>query len=473
MIKAHVNFFKKLRDWDGFGFNYVETCQTADFSTNPQDYGGFSTLPEEKRREIVEAVFGEDGLKPGILKMFFGPLHQKKENMNGSEYYEINMGNYNHTEATTWTRYFAREGLKKTRSRGGNLKVVTTMYSPPGWMTKQGFIRGRDLDPQYRIECAKYMVSWIKFLREAEGLPVKYISLHNEGEDYVRWHEDGSTSGLEHGHDYNMYWPPEQVVDFIKLLRCMLDVHSLYDVGVTPGETTNWYRFSEWGYADAIADDAQALISLGLITSHGFIRYTGKRWFSEARSLGTDILREGKPALHSWVTSIDWGDMDVHFLNDYKNSIYTAKVNGLIPWAGIQCPSLWAKGDPNPGTAFRVDGKGGYTIEPGYFYYKQVSRAGQPGTGVCRVSSNDTEVVLMAFSDNGTGNGDAFVVLNVSDEEKKVDITVNGSSGSYTAYRTSEGESYASLGEYKPEDGIIRYVCPKGSATTFFSKKQR
>ena len=60
-------------------------------------------------------------------------------------------------------------------------------------------------------------------------------------------------------HDHNMYWPPEQVTQFLKLMRPLLDACDMHDVGLSPGETTNWYRFAEWGYADAIAEDPEAL----------------------------------------------------------------------------------------------------------------------------------------------------------------------------------------------------------------------
>ena len=40
-IPGVVDFSKAIREWDGFGVNYVETCQTYDNEKNPQDYGGF------------------------------------------------------------------------------------------------------------------------------------------------------------------------------------------------------------------------------------------------------------------------------------------------------------------------------------------------------------------------------------------------------------------------------------------------
>ena len=49
--------------------NYVETAQTPNIRYS-QDYGGFSTLSKEQRQEIINLIFGDDGLKPGIIKMF-------------------------------------------------------------------------------------------------------------------------------------------------------------------------------------------------------------------------------------------------------------------------------------------------------------------------------------------------------------------------------------------------------------------
>jgi hypothetical protein len=472
MIRANVDFSKKLRDWDGFGVNYVETCQTPDYKINPQDYGGFSTLSEEKRQEIMDMIFKEDGLKPGVIKMFFDPFHQKDEDLNKDELNEIDLDNYDHTTTSRWTRYFAREGLKRTLNRGRNLQIITTLYGPPGWMTKQKFVRGRDLNHEFKYELAKYIISWAKYLKEVEKLPVKYVCLHNEGEDFVRWPEDGSEAYFDHGHDYNMYWPSEQVVDFLKFMRSMLDEQGMKDVGIAPGETTNWLRFYDWGYADAIAENEKALENLGLISSHGFVAYGKNRWFADTRSAGIDTLRKKRPELHAWTTSISWEKMDVHFLNSFRNNIYSAKVNAVIPWACIQWSNKWAGGDPNPGTAFRVDGCGGYTVEQGYYFYKQLTRAGQPGMAVAKVASNDTEIGLIAFSNNGTDNQDTFVILNTSNEDKKIEICIRGSQSKvFEAYRTTQEEKYTGLGEFYVQNEVINYTVPAGSATTFFTRR--
>jgi hypothetical protein len=464
---VRVDFGNAPREWDGFGVNYVEVAQTRDYENEPQEYGGFSRLTEKERQEIMDMIFGEDGLKPGLLKLFYDPWHEPENDNDDPRV--IDMDRFDHETTTKWMRYFAKNGLEMTRARGGDLNMITTLYGPPAWTTKQKFVRGRDLDPAMKEEVAEYMISWVKWLREHEKLPVNYVSLHNEGEDFVRWPEDGSTSGGE-GHDYNMFWPPEQVVDFLRFMRGMLDEQGLHEVGITPGEPSNWYRFTEWGYAHAIASDPVALKNLGLITSHGFISFNRNRWFGDWRSAGIDLLRAKRPELHAWVTSQSWSKMDAFFVHELRGNIYSTKCNGIIPWACIQTLS-WTGGDPNPGTAFFVTDDGDYEVKPGYYFYKQAARAGQPGMAVAHVESMDTEVSLMAFASNRTANPDAFVVINISEKDKPLAVHVGGSAASeFTAFRTSGNEQYESLGRMAVRDGLISYKSPAGSVTTFYAE---
>ncbi len=465
--RTQVDFSKVLRRWDGFGVNYVETAQTLDPAAEPQDYGGFSILAEADRRKVIEMVFGADGLRPALLKMFLDPFHQDEPGpgcaLNDPR---IDPAAYDHERTTQWMRRFAREGHRLTRERGEDLSVIVTLYGPPAWVTRQRVVRGRDLDPDRAVECAKYLAAFAQYLRDAEGLPVRYVSLHNEGEDWMRWNEEGTRGGP--GDDYNMYWPPEQVAAFLKLTRRVLDANGMADVGVTPGETSNWLRFVEWGNAGAIADDGEALANLALITSHGFWSPGFHRWAGDWRSTGTDLLRAKRPELHAWVTSTSWSKMDVFFVNEIRENIYAAKVNGLIPWACVQRPSLWKGGDPNPGTAFRVGDDGALSVEPGYWWYRQACLAGRPGTGVARVVSNDTQIALMAFADNGSGHGDAVVLLNTSEDRRDVDLQVIGSRATgFQAVRTSETDRGAAIGTFALKDGRLAYAAPPLSATTF------
>jgi len=466
-IQASVDFSVTLQDWDGFGFNYVETAHTYDMEEFAQEYGGFSLLDESQKQEIVEMVFGKDGLKVGLVKMFLGPLHQTEAG-----------GIFDHRYTTENMRYFVRKGLKCTRQDGRDLEIITTLYGPPGYTTKQKVYRGRDLDPAFREAVADYMVEWVRFLKEEEQFPVKYLSLHNEGEDWRRWNQAGYTE--YEGHDYNMFWPPRQVVDFVKLMPEKLAAAGLGDVGITPGETSNWYRFGTWGYVEALLQDPVAVNSLRLITSHGFYSGNYGRWFGEHKSAGIDRLRGVRPELHAWVTSTSWSKMDALNIKEMHGNIYTARVNAIIPWAGIQRPPHWVGGDPNPGSAFTVSEDGTYTVRPGYYFYKQITRAGQPGMKVAEASAMDSETAIIAFTSNGTGNPDAFIVTNISNSDQTIAVRVQGTtSGSFEAYRTTKSpgsdldeiqEKYHYLGSMGVKNGVLVYDAPAGSVTTFFGE---
>ncbi|HEX2975868.1 MAG TPA: hypothetical protein VHO68_08015 [Bacteroidales bacterium] len=458
---ATVDFSRTIRDWDGFGFNYVETAQTIDYNVDARDYGGMSIMTPQTRGEVIDLVFGEDGLKPGLIKMFLDPFHQSQP---GEK--------YDHEKSTANMRMFVRMGLEKTRQRGSDLQIVTTLYGPPAYMTMQKVMRGRDLDPAHKTDLANYLIDWAKFLKEKEKFPIKYISLHNEGEDWERWPMDGKEGNIGKGHDYNMYWPPSQVADFLAFMQPMLNKAGLKDVKVTNGEPTNWYRFSFWGFPEALAENSSALKNLGLITSHGF--YVGgydNRWYGSHTNKGIDYLRSLRPDLHAWVTSTSWSKMDAKFIKEIWGNIYEAQVNGIIPWAGIQRPPLWIGGDPNPGCAIKVSENGRYEIQPGYYFYKQVSRAGLPGMKVAWTMSMDSELPVIAFAANGTSNKNAFVIVNTSVKEKPVDISLKGSkTNGFKVFRTNgRDENYKDLGEMTFDAGKLVYNAPPNSVTTFFS----
>ena len=452
-----VDFERKLQAWDGFGVNYVEVPQTRDYAKNPQEYGGFSRLPEGKRQEILDLLFGDDGLRPGLVKMFLDVWQQPQPG-----------GSFDHETTTKWMRYFVRGGLDRTRRRGGDLEIVTTLYGPPAWATRQKFVRGRDLDPSQAQNLGRYLIGWLDYLKNHEKLPIRHISLHNEGEDFSRWPVDGKSAGYA-THDYNLFWPPRQVTEFMTMLRPMMDAAGLREIGIAPGETTNWWRFLTWGYAPAIWNDDGALRAMGLITSHGF---TGgqNEWYGGHEGGGVELLRQKRPELHAWTTSMTWGRMDPGFVEDIRGQIYAVKVNGVIPWAAVQT-SKWVGGDPNPGTAVRViEDCGCYQVLPGYHYYKQVTRAGQSGMRVAQVEAGGG-LTAIAFASNGTRHADAFVVINRGPDGRKVRIAVSGTKASrFTAFRTSHAESYREAGEFPVSGGSIEYDAPGASVTTFFGR---
>ena len=91
--------------------------------------------------------------------------------------------------------------------------------------------------------------------------------------------------------------------------------------------------------------------------------------------------------------------------------------------------------------------------------------------GVADVFSTDTLIRLMAFSTNGTGNKDNFVVYNLGKNPVEIAIEISGTpTKTFAVYRTSESEKYLSLGDRAVSGGKIVYEVPPRSVTTFFGK---
>ena len=222
-----------------------------------------------------------------------------------------------------------------------------------------------------------------------------------------------------------------------------------------------------------------------MIVSHGF--YVGgynNRWFGPHTSQGIALLREKRPLLKAWVTSTSWSNMDAKNIKEMHGNIYDSQVNGIIPWSGIQRPTQWVGGDPNPGSAFTVHEDGRYEVRRGYYFYKQVSRAGQPGMAVVRTMSMDSQVAVIGFSSNGTKNSDAFVVVNWGEEDKKISVKISGSaSKEFEAFMTTEGsrdssgkltgdgKNYMDFGVHRTDNNMLVFNAPKGSVTTFFGNE--
>lgn len=84
-----------------------------------KDYGGVSILDEKVKSEIIELVFGKNGLKSGIVKCFFDAYHQKETG-----------GPFDHETSTSYMRELVKRRLKVTRVRGADLQINTTLYVP-------------------------------------------------------------------------------------------------------------------------------------------------------------------------------------------------------------------------------------------------------------------------------------------------------------------------------------------------------
>lgn len=405
---AEIDFGKILLPWDGFGFNYVETCKTLDYENNPQDLGGFSMLSEVEKQEVIELMFGANGLRPAVLKMFLDPWHQDHKD-----------GPYNHERTTEQMRYFVSEGLKKARVLGDSIQIITTLYGPPAYMTVHNSPSTSVLDPAYKKDMSLYMIQWLKYLKK-NGYPVTYLSIHNEGTDWLRFPVyDNQPNDAQLDRDYNQLWTAEAIADYMAYMKPLMIEEGVGDIGLTPGEPINLFRFYHFGIADAIAENKAAVDGMDLITSHGF-GFGGPfgRGYANSANHGARLLREKKPGLKTWVTSMSWGQTGVLFAAELYEHIYGNRASAIIPWAGIQNSSQWGEVNQHERCAISVLNDGSFKVNKEYYFYKQFTRSGRPGMKVAHAVINRPDVYITAFSGEQTKHPDAFTVINLGETSR-------------------------------------------------------
>ncbi len=437
MLRAHVDFSRKLRDWDGFGI-----CFSDKAAVDPGEYFPLN----ESHKRFLQEVFGPDGLRMGIAKMFIDPFRLNYCQQDSDEDRIVEVNEYHFQDLPSFHAQVAHYALEVVRSWGGELKIILSGLCPPAWMTRQKELSGRDLDPVNRIPYSRYLVAWVRYLSVSEKLPIYCLSLHSRGEMWQLWDSYGipkySNTGM------NLYWSPEMVVDFLKLIRRQLDHNGLEHIGLSPGDTKNWGNFYDWGYADQILEDPLALSAISLLTSNANLSGNS----NDFCSTGIDLIHEKRPDLHAWVTTDELRNILPGSISALYKLIYRTKANSVILSTTIK------KKD------------GGFAQIKDLSFLKPVCKAGQPGMGVCQVRCNGSDISIIGFSRNSTRNTDSFVLINDDKQDWNIPVEIRGSaSAKFSVYRTSESENFLRLPDVPVKEGKIRYLAPAKSVSGFYT----
>jgi hypothetical protein len=460
MIRTYVDFSKKIRLWDGFGVSITNSnCRKPDLTSSIFSHST-SIMPEFDQKKNAELLFGSGGLRLRIIKTFLNSTEQKQENIKYSESDPVDTNDISFTPLDNRTDDFCKSAMAVSSQWGGSLQMLCTFTNPPAWMTKQKVIGGKDLEPSHRVDYARTMISGLKYLVERH-YPIQYLSMHYHGEDWESWYEDGKTTNCNL---FSLYWPPEQVVDFIKLLRRMLDKNGLTNIGVTPGEIGGWLRFVDWGYSNAILEDPVAMESVGLLTSTSLVTNSNTNNLLIVNSSGIDEIREKRADIHAWFTALHPSIPDPFYLMQIRNLIYNSKVNAIILGDAhdLSCGVF-----DNSSVPDSINNR--FSVSEPYHYLKLLCRAGQPGTTICQAACNTKGASLIGFSGNTTKNHDTFIIINASEFEYNLPIEIRGSAnGVFSVFRTSSFEKYQNLGNVHVKEGKIHFKAIPFSATAFY-----
>lgn len=364
-------------------------------------------LPEEKRREFIEAYFGESGLRYALGRVHIGSC-------------DFALGNYAcmespedpdfHTDRDE--QYLLPLIRDAQRAAGRPIGLLLSPWSPPAFMKTNGEMNhGGKLLPEYRELWASCMAKYAAFYRKA-GCDVRLVSIQNEPAATQTW-DSCLYSGAEEG-------------AFAPLLRAALDREGLGDVKILA-----WDHNKEvllWRAAETLSvPGAESAVD-------GF----GVHWYTGEHFDAVRLCRERWPEKEVWFTE---GCVEYSRFSQTdsvrKAEMYARDMIGNLN-AGISGSMDWnllldAKGGPNhvgnfceapvmlteDGRDFRLMGE--------YWYIGQISRAAAPGC-VCLGVSVPTAALMAAAFENPDGTR-SCVVLNPTDAPRFVSVTDNAAQG--------------------------------------------
>lgn len=141
-------------------------------------------LNKEKRRQLLAAYFGNEGIGYTLCR----------SHIQSCDFCLSNYAYINENESLTSKLNFKRDEKylipiisEAAQIAGGNFKLISSPWSPPGFMKTNGVMNGGGkLKPECYRDWAYIIASYIKVYRN-KGIPIYGITIQNEALDAQKW----------------------------------------------------------------------------------------------------------------------------------------------------------------------------------------------------------------------------------------------------------------------------------------------
>ena len=314
---------------------------------------------------------------------------------------------------------------KAMQTRGGNIKLFASPWSPPAWMkTNNNMLHGGKLDPRYSQTWADYYVKFIQAY-EQEGIPIWGLSVQNEPMAVQIWE--------------SCIYTAEEERDFVRdYLGPTLQGNGLSDKKLIIWDHNRGVMVQR---AKVMYDDPQAAQYVWGTGFHWYVSdtYDNVRLVHEAYPDKQLIFTEGTVASFSWENVEKWS-MGEKFAKDIIMDLNNW-TNGWVFWNVL----LNENGGPNH--------VGNYCVAPiiadtrtgelhymnSHYYLGHFSRFIKPGAKRIVCSSNTDDLLATAFINPDQSL--AVVVLNTTDKHIEFDLWQKNQA----ARMTSKAHSIATL----------------------------
>ncbi len=386
----------------GFGGSFTEASSSI-----------YKELDEDKKEEIIESYFGENGNKYSMARTHINSC-------------DFSLGNYAHVEDKNdlELKTFSLERNKISlipmindalKKRKNNIRIMASPWSPPAWMKTTGEMNfGGKLKSEYRDTWANYYCKFIESC-EKENVPIWGLSIQNEPEAKQTWD--------------SCIYTAEEERDFIKNhLGPALKKHNLLD-----------RKIIIWDHnRDVMVERARTVLSnpgaAKYVWGTGFHWYCGDHFdnvqkvhdeFPDKQLIFTEGCQEGGPHIGSW----DLGER-------YATSIINDLNRWTVAWIDWNL-ILNEQGGPNHvgnycSAPIIVDTRSQDLLyQSSYYYIGHFSRFILPGDKIINSkNTNDAIDVLASINDQNIvstviqNKNDSCVELNYNRDNVSFVFTI-------------------------------------------------
>ena len=392
-------------------------------------------------------------LIPDILpnQVTFGPDIQSN----------INLFNFNTYPASTWG-VFAKT---MTDMRLDQMKVIGTVWTPPGWLKTSNSQNGGALvqTPDNLQQFARYLAAYVQGYQQFFHVPLYAVSIQNE----LRFSEPYPSTV------YN----PTQYVAALKAVGAEFAADGITtkifgpeDVGVDSGFLTN----NQMSFINAIRADPVASQYLNILAVHGYAG-NGASPGSDAANWADYNNRVKNMGMESWMTEESgenpaWIHYDSTGKPDGALSL-ALRIHQGLAYGNLNAWVYWQMDDgKTPVSNFTLTSGGSDPTSLKYNAAKHYFRYIRPGdVRVDTGTDNPNGVNIDAYMDDAR-QVLTIELINMALTDQTVTINIPGTDfNAFTDFMTTATQPWAVLPDLLVSNGTLTLTLPASSVVTLQS----
>ncbi len=302
-------------------------------------------------------------------------------------------------------------------------KFIASVWSPPAWMkTNQSTYNGGRLKTDCYDKFADFLSGYINAFKVATGIDLYAISIQNEPNLSLPWN--------------SCVYTPEEYKNVLKIVDQKFKINGINtrlfgpEIFAIPQDIENWAGSTI--NIDSLPDNPLDILGIHIYNSNIAQNYfDSSGWQSLAETCQEYNLQLWQTET-SMVYSQDWkGAMDL--ASTILNGLKYGKMSLWCWWALADCEAARQY-------ALIIDGEPGHRYYASKHFYKYI----RPGAVCIETKVQDNQILAVAFN-HKTEEKLVVVIINKSENERKVKIETNKFYDNSNVFSSTEFEKFTRL----------------------------